>query len=88
MITTNGIAKFRSRTAFISSRESAAESGARISQRTKNKWPFSSLFLKGGASTAVDTNLLQKINTTSSAPAAPTATPSNTVPLKSDAGKK
>jgi preprotein translocase subunit SecG len=50
---------------------------------------FSSLFLKGGASTAVDTNLLQKINTTSSAPApAPAATPSNTVPLKSDAGKK
>jgi preprotein translocase subunit SecG len=49
---------------------------------------FSSLFLKGGASNTVDTNLLQKINTTTSAPAAPAQTPSNTVPLKSDSGKK
>jgi preprotein translocase subunit SecG len=49
---------------------------------------FSSLFLKGGASASVDNSLLQKVNTSSSTPAAPAATPANTVPLKADSGKK
>lgn len=48
---------------------------------------FSSLFLKGGASSSVDNSLLQKVNTTGAAPAAP-ATPANTVPMKADSGKK
>lgn len=49
---------------------------------------FSSLFLKGGASSTIDNSLLQKVNTSSTAPAAPAATPANTVPLKADSGKK
>ena len=50
---------------------------------------FSSLFLKGSGSSNVDNSLLQKVNTSSSAPAAaPAATPSNTVPLSKDSGKK
>jgi len=48
---------------------------------------FSSLFLKGGSSSNVDNSLLQKVNTSSAAPAAPAATPANAVPLK-DSGKK
>jgi preprotein translocase subunit SecG len=48
---------------------------------------FSSLFLKGGASSSVDNSLLQKVNTTGAASAAPT-TPANTVPMKADSGKK
>lgn len=48
---------------------------------------FSSLFLKGGASSSVDNSLLQKVNTTGAAPAAPAA-PANTVPMKADSGKK
>ncbi|MEI6086585.1 MAG: preprotein translocase subunit SecG [Bacteroidota bacterium] len=49
---------------------------------------FSSIFLKGGVSSNVDNSLLQKVNTSSSAPAAPAATPTNAVPLSKDAGKK
>ena len=49
---------------------------------------FSSLFLKGGASSTIDNSLLQKVNTSSTTPAAPAATPANTVPLKADSGKK
>lgn len=49
---------------------------------------FSSLFLKGGASSTINNSLLQKVNTSSTAPAAPAATPANTVPLKADSGKK
>lgn len=49
---------------------------------------FSSVFLKGGSTTTIENDLLQKVNTTSSAPAAPAAAPANTVPLKSDSGKK
>ncbi len=49
---------------------------------------FSSLFLKGGASSTINNSLLQKVNTSSTTPAAPAATPANTVPLKADSGKK
>jgi preprotein translocase subunit SecG len=49
---------------------------------------FSSLFLKGGASSNVDNSLLQKVNTSSSAPATPASAPKNAVPLSKDAGKK
>lgn len=49
---------------------------------------FSSLFLKGGASSSVDNSLLQKVNTSSAAPAAPAAAPTNAVPLTKDSLKK
>lgn len=49
---------------------------------------FSSLFLKGGASSSVDNSLLQKVNTSSAAPAAPAAAPTNAVPLTKDSAKK
>ncbi len=49
---------------------------------------FSSLFLKGGTSSNVDSSLLQKVNTSSSAPAAPATAPTNAVPLSKDSGKK
>lgn len=49
---------------------------------------FSSLFLKGGVSSNVDNSLLQKVNTSSSAPASPATTPTNTVPLTKDSSKK
>lgn len=52
---------------------------------------FSTLFLKGGA-TDVDTEILQKINTTTSTPAPAAAgtqkTPTATVPTKTDSSKK
>jgi preprotein translocase subunit SecG len=64
----------------------------------KGTWLFSSiiavlaltstLFLKGGSSAAVDTSIIQKVNTTTSAPAAPSATPANTTTAKPDSGKK
>lgn len=49
---------------------------------------FSSLFLKSGSSASVDNSLIQKVNTNTSAPAAPATTPANTVPMKTDSGKK
>jgi len=50
---------------------------------------FSTLFLKGGTSAGTDNSILQKVNTTQSAPAAPAAiAPANTVPVKKDSGKK
>ncbi len=48
----------------------------------------STLFLKGGSSGAVDTSIIQKVNTTTSAPAAPSAVPANTTTAKPDSGKK
>ena len=43
---------------------------------------FSTVFLKGGTSSAADNSILQKVNTNQSAPAvAPAPTPANTVPL-------
>lgn len=52
---------------------------------------FSTLFLKGGA-TDVDTEVLQKINTTTTAPAPAASgvqqTPTATVPAKTDTSKK
>jgi len=50
---------------------------------------FSTLFLKGGSTGAVDNSILQKVNTNQTAPvAAPAQTPSNTVVAKPDSGKK
>ena len=49
---------------------------------------FSTLFLKGGASSGPDNSILQKVNTTQSAPAPAPALPANTVPAKPDSGKK
>ncbi|GAC1443431.1 MAG: preprotein translocase subunit SecG [Sediminibacterium sp.] len=46
----------------------------------------STLFLKGGTATTTDNGLLQKVNTTTSAPAA--AAPANTITAKPDSGKK
>ncbi len=49
---------------------------------------FSTVFLKGGSTEAVDNSLLQKVNTNQSAPApAATTPPANTVPLKTDSSK-
>ncbi len=48
----------------------------------------STLFLKGGSSATVDTSIIQKVNTTTSAPAAPSAAPANTTTAKPDSGKK
>ncbi|MEN9684316.1 MAG: hypothetical protein RLZZ28_102 [Bacteroidota bacterium] len=47
---------------------------------------FSTLFLKGGSGTSVDNSILQKVNTSSTAPAA--TVPANTVVAKPDSGKK
>jgi preprotein translocase subunit SecG len=49
---------------------------------------FSSVFLKGGVSSNVDNSLLQKVNTSSSTPAAPANTPANTVPMQAAPAKK
>ena len=49
---------------------------------------FSTLFLKGGTSGAKDNSILQKVNTTQSVPAPAATTPANTVPAKTDSGKK
>lgn len=46
----------------------------------------SSLFLKGGGS--VDSSVLQKVNTTTSAPAPAPTTPANTTTATPDTGKK
>jgi preprotein translocase subunit SecG len=48
---------------------------------------FSSLFLKTGATSSLDNSLLQKVNTSGAAPAAPSIH-ANTVPMKADSGKK
>lgn len=47
---------------------------------------FSTLFLKSGAE--VDTSILQKVNTNTSAPAPVKQAPANTVPLTADSLKK
>ena len=49
---------------------------------------FSSVFLRGGATTNVDNSLLQKVNTSSSAPAAPAAAPKNAAPMQAAPAKK
>ena len=49
---------------------------------------FSTLFLKGGTSSGTDNSILQKVNTTQSAPAPAPVVPANTVPAKADSGKK
>ena len=50
---------------------------------------FSTLFLKGGASSGADNSIFQKLPTTQSAPApAATTPPANTVTVKPDSGKK
>ncbi len=64
--------------------------------REKGTWLFagiiavlalvSSLFLKGGAS--VDSSVLQKVNTTTNAPAPAATTPANTTTATPDTGKK
>lgn len=49
---------------------------------------FSTVFLKGGSADSVDNSLLQKVNTSQSAPApAATTPPANAVPLKADSSK-
>ncbi len=48
----------------------------------------STLFLKGGSTGGVDTSIIQKVNTTTSAPAAPAAAPANTFTAKPDSAKK
>ncbi|MBY0482463.1 MAG: preprotein translocase subunit SecG [Chitinophagaceae bacterium] len=48
---------------------------------------FSSLFLKSGGS-SVDNSLLQKVNTSSSAPATPAPAPTNAAPIQSAPAKK
>ncbi len=49
---------------------------------------FSSLFLKGSTSTNVDNSLLQKVNTSSTAPAAPAKAPINAAPIQAAPAKK
>jgi preprotein translocase subunit SecG len=49
---------------------------------------FSSVFLRGGVTTNVDNSLLQKVNTSSAAPAAPVAAPKNAVPIQAAPAKK
>ena len=49
---------------------------------------FSTLFLKGGTGTGPDNSIIQKVNTTQSAPAPVPVAPANTVPLKVDSAKK
>ena len=49
---------------------------------------FSTLFLKGGATGGTDNSILQKVNTTQSAPAPAATAPANTVTAKPDSGKK
>lgn len=50
---------------------------------------FSTLFLKGGSSSGIDNSLIQKVNTTQSAPAAaPTPAPANTTTVNPDTIKK
>lgn len=49
---------------------------------------FSTLFLKGGASSTGTENLLQKVNTTQTAPAPAATVPANTITAKPDSGKK
>ncbi|MCX6205373.1 MAG: preprotein translocase subunit SecG [Bacteroidetes bacterium] len=49
---------------------------------------FSSVFLKGGATSNVDNSLLQKVKTTSSAPAAPATAPKNAAPMQAAPAKK
>jgi preprotein translocase subunit SecG len=48
---------------------------------------FSTLFLRGGAPAGTD-NILQKVNTSQSAPAPAATTPPNTVNANNDSGKK
>ncbi|NCT95435.1 MAG: preprotein translocase subunit SecG [Chitinophagaceae bacterium] len=48
----------------------------------------SSLFLKGGVSTGNSNSLLQKVNTTTNAPAPAATTPANTATATPDTGKK
>lgn len=49
---------------------------------------FSSVFLKGGVTSNVDNSLLQKVNTSSSAPTAPATAPKNAVPIQAAPAKK
>jgi preprotein translocase subunit SecG len=49
---------------------------------------FSTLFLKGAASGGTDNSILQKVNTTQSAPAPAATIPANTATPKPDSGKK
>ena len=49
---------------------------------------FSTLFLKGGSAGGTDNSILQKVNTTQSAPAPAATAPVNTVKAKPDSGKK
>ena len=49
---------------------------------------FSTLFLKGGSSVGPDNSILQKVNTTQSAPAPAATVPPNTITAKPDSGNK
>ena len=49
---------------------------------------FSTLFLRGGAPAGTDNSILQKVNTSQSAPAPAATTPPNTVNANKDSGKK
>lgn len=49
---------------------------------------FSTLFLKGGSSAGPDNSILQKVNTTQSAPAPAATVPANTTTAKPDSGNK
>ncbi len=49
---------------------------------------FSTLFLKSSSTGGTDNSILQKVNTTQSAPVAAPAAPANAVKLAPDSGKK